>query len=159
VTVYSEVGKGTSFKVYLPALAPAEAERVEAAPRHLPTGKGELILIVDDEVAVRDITRLTLENYGYRVLVAANGAEGVAIYARHSNEIEIIISDMNMPIMDGAAMIRAVQAIRPDVKILSSSGLTPDINKRGGHAGVSAFISKPYTAEQLLQKLDELIKG
>jgi CheY-like chemotaxis protein len=159
VNVYSEVGQGTTFKVYLPALAPAEAERVEVTPRHLPMGRGELILIVDDEVAVRDITRLTLENYGYRVLVAANGAEGVAVYARHSNDIKVVLSDMNMPIMDGAAMIQAVRAIRPDVKILSSSGLTPDITKRAEQAGVFSFISKPYTAEQLLQKLDELING
>ena len=158
VTVYSEVGNGTSFKVYLPALAPAEAERVIVEQNHLPTGKGELILIVDDEVAVRDIARLTLENYGYRVLVAANGAEGVAIYARHANEIKIIISDMNMPVMDGAAMIQAVRSIQPDVKILSSSGLAPDVTKRAGQARISSFISKPYTAEQLLQKLDELLR-
>jgi two-component system cell cycle sensor histidine kinase/response regulator CckA len=160
VNVYSEVGKGTTFKVYLPALAPAQVERIDVTGRNLPSGKGEMILIVDDEVAVRDIARLTLENYGYRVLVAANGAEGIAVFARHVDEIKVILSDMNMPVMDGAAMTKAVRAINPEVRILSSSGLAPndDEAKRAEEAGISGFISKPYTAEQLLVKLDEMLQ-
>ena len=160
VTLNSEPGKGTAFKVHLPALETSHTSEARAARPKLPSGSGELILVVDDEGAIRDITRITLESYGYRVLTAGHGAEGVALYAKHADDIKLVISDMNMPIMDGAAMTKAVQAINRDVKVLTTSGLSPDldIGLRADQAGASAFLIKPYTAEQLLLKINELLK-
>jgi PAS domain S-box-containing protein len=160
VTVRSEVGKGTTFRVHLPAIGAAEAENARTLSPNLPAGNGELILIVDDEAAVRDIARMTLESYGYRVLVAANGVEGVAVYSTHATDIEVVISDMNMPVMSGSSMIDALRAINSDVKILLSSGLVVQggIAKRAEETGAAGYISKPYTAQQLLQKLDEILK-
>jgi len=160
VTLNSEPGKGTAFKVFLPALETAEGAEARPARPKLPSGSGELILVVDDEGAIRDITRITLESYGYRVVTAGHGAEGVAVYAKHADDIKLVISDMNMPIMDGAAMTKALQAIKPDVKVLTTSGLSPnlDIGLRADQAGAAGFLIKPYTAEQLLLKIDELLK-
>src|SRR5207244_5992336 len=97
VNLYSEVGKGTSFKVYLPALPASPASEHQAQQPALPLGHNELILVVDDEAAVRHICRLTLESCGYRVLLAGNGAEGLAPFAKHTSDIAIVISDLNMP--------------------------------------------------------------
>ena len=160
VTVHSEPGKGTEFKVYLPALEGMDTGQARASQPKLPSGAGELILVVDDEAAIRDIARVTLESYGYRVLTAGHGAEGVALYAKHADDIKLVISDMNMPIMDGAAMIKAVRAIKPNAKILTTSGLSPnaDFGLRADQAGASDFLIKPYTAELLLVKINELLK-
>jgi len=153
VRVYSETNKGTSFKVYLPALPGAEAEKSENRLRNLPAGHGELVLIVDDEAAMREVTKVTLENFGYRVITAANGAEGVGVFAKQSSEIKVVISDMNMPVMDGAAMILALRSIDPAVRVLSTSGLP-----QTGSDRPSGFLNKPYTAEQLLQALHEMLQ-
>jgi len=152
VNVSSEAGKGTVFYVYLPALPGPQGNRLQPVREKLPAGNGEVILVVDDEAAVREITQITLESYGYHVITAAHGAEGVALYAKNADRIQAIICDMNMPIMDGKAMIEAVRVINPTVRILSSSGL-------GEQPGSLHFIAKPYTAEQLLDKIHELLHG
>jgi len=117
-------------------------------------------LIVDDEAAMRDITRVTLENYGYRVLTAANGAEGVAMFAKQISEISAVISDMNMPVMDGSAMIQALRTIDPTVRVLSTSGLPHNCGgmKPNSETSVTTFLSKPYTAEELLKALHEVLQ-
>lgn len=158
VTVNSTVGKGTSFRIFLPALADPEAHRTEkVVPASLPSGHGELVLVVDDEASMRDITKVTLEHFGYRVVTATNGAEGIAMYAQHASDIRVIVSDMNMPVMGGDAMIQALRAINPEVRVLSTSGL-PRHGLEKPSGGFSASLNKPYTAEQLLQKLDELLR-
>ena len=159
INVYSEPGRGTSFKVYLSTLSTSTTQEDQGLQPALPAGNNELILVVDDEAAVRDICKLTLEGFGYRVLVARNGAEGLRIYATHTSEIAVVISDMNMPIMNGGTMMDAMRAINADVKILSSSGLNHYVETARGLTGSIAFISKPYTAEQLLRKIAELLKG
>jgi two-component system cell cycle sensor histidine kinase/response regulator CckA len=159
INVYSEPGRGTSFKVYLSTLSAATAQEDQGLQPALPAGNNELILVVDDEAAVRDICKLTLEGFGYRVLVARNGADGLRIYATHTSEIAVVISDMNMPIMNGGTMMDAMRAINADVKILSSSGLSHYVETARGLTGSIAFISKPYTAEQLLRKIAELLRG
>jgi len=159
INVYSEPGRGTSFKVYLSTLSASTAQEDQGLQPALPAGNNELILVVDDEAAVRDICKLTLEGFGYRVLVARNGADGLRIYATHTSEIAVVISDMNMPIMNGGTMMDAMRAINADVKILSSSGLSHYVETATGLTGSIAFISKPYTAEQLLRKIAELLRG
>jgi CheY-like chemotaxis protein len=157
--VESEVGKGTTFRIYLPS-DPALRSAVTVPPfaAILPRGQGEFILVADDEPAIRDITRQTLEASGYRVLTAADGAEAVALYAAHATEIALVITDMQMPIMDGAMTIQVLQRINPAVRIIAASGL--DSGKYGSaatSAGVHDFLPKPYTTETLLKIIREVI--
>lgn len=160
INVYSEVGKGTRFHVYLPAEATRlQAETVERAQTGLPTGRGEWILVVDDEAAIREVARRTLERYGYQVLIASNGAEAVAQYASHTPRVDLVLTDMAMPIMDGPALAVALRAIDPDVRIIGSSGLKSEgVNLAGVQATVAAFLPKPYTAEALLRTIDQVLR-
>jgi two-component system cell cycle sensor histidine kinase/response regulator CckA len=157
INVYSEVGRGTSFKVYLPALPGAAHKRAVAAREPLPVGAGELVLIVDDEAAVREIAKLTLETHGYRVVEAQDGAEGVARYAQHLREVRLVISDMDMPVMNGAAMIRSLERINPDVRVISASGLIQNGTLESSTPALRRSLPKPYTAEQLLHSVRELL--
>ena len=155
VNVYSEPGKGTTFKVCFPAMETSEAARKEqAAQASLPRGNGETILVVDDEASILTITSQTLQTFGYRVLTAGDGAEAVAVYAQHRHEIAVVVTDMMMPVMSGAATIHALKKIDPAVKIIAASGLDAngDIVKTSD-TGASHFLTKPYTAGTLLKAL------
>jgi two-component system, cell cycle sensor histidine kinase and response regulator CckA len=160
VTVDTELNKGTTFQVLLPA-SPVVAKRSalgNSAP--LPHGRGETILIVDDEVAIVSATREMLEKHGYKVEVAGNGREALAIFVRNNQAIELVLTDNMMPVMDGIELIRVLKEIDPQVKIIASSGLSRDL---GGSfraeelkaLDVKMFLSKPYTAEKLLIALHE----
>ncbi|MBI1803442.1 MAG: response regulator [Ignavibacteriae bacterium] len=158
IDVYSEVGRGTTFKIYFPALPEAEAREYEQAVAALPTGNGEMILVVDDEASIREITRETLQTYGYRVLSASNGAEAVALYAQRSIEIALVVTDMMMPYMDGMATIIALRKINPAVKVVVSSGFAPESRREEvNRLGVKAFLQKPYTADRLLQTVHDAL--
>ena len=155
ITCYSEVNKGTTFKVYLPASAtPAVMEKTTARQSKLPRGKNELVLVVDDEEPIRKVAQKTLERFGYRVLLAADGAEALSLFKSRSQSIAAVIMDVAMPVMDGHATISALQAIKPGIRIITSSGLSTD----GGAGelkipGVKHFIPKPYTADTMLDAL------
>jgi CheY-like chemotaxis protein len=158
INVYSEPKKGTQFTVYLPAIESARAERAEKIRVELPSGDGELILVVDDEDAIRQITKGTLETFGYRVLVASDGTEAVALYAQNLGEVEAVITDMMMPFMDGPATIRALQKMNPRVRVIAASGLAAaDKESEALALGVRMFLPKPYTAEKLLKALAEIL--
>jgi CheY-like chemotaxis protein len=154
INLESEEGKGTTFSIYLPATGMASVAGPASVEADLPAGNGELILIIDDEAAVRQITRATLEAYGYKVMTASDGAEGIEVFAENQRDINAVITDMMMPVMDGKAAIVAIRKIRPDVRIIAVSGLagkeklaSPSDEK------VQAFLTKPYTAENLLKAL------
>ena len=160
INVYSEPGRGTTFKVYLPALESFGETRKEPADTaaSMPRGNGETILVVDDEASILTITSQTLQAFGYRVLTAANGAAAVAIYAKSSSDISAVLTDMMMPIMDGPATIHALLQINPSVKIVAASGL----NLNGGEAkvasaGIKHFLTKPYTAATLLKSIRAIL--
>jgi CheY-like chemotaxis protein len=158
ISTYSEPRKGTRFAVYLPASEAAAAERVERKRLDLPEGRGELVLVVDDEEAIRQITKGTLETFNYRVLVAADGTEAVAVYAQHREEVAVVLTDMMMPFMDGPATIRALRKIDPRVRVIAASGLAVgDKAAEAAAVGVHAFLAKPYTAEKLLKALAEIL--
>jgi CheY-like chemotaxis protein len=161
IHVYSELGKGSRFKVYLPAdLTPLEAAGPEDDETRLPRGRGELILVVDDEEPVRTVTARTLERFGYRAVTASNGAEALSVFVRNQAEIAVVLTDMTMPILDGPATIVALKAIDPGVRIIASSGLNANghIAKVRG-SGVEHFVPKPYTAELLLRVLRKALGG
>jgi PAS domain S-box-containing protein len=156
--VYSEVGKGTAFKLYLPAITSAAGVSIIAEEPTLPLGHGELILVIDDEYSVRQITRQTLEAFGYRVLLASDGSEAVALFAVQQNDISLVITDMMMPIMDGNATIRVLNKIRPGLRIIAASGLNENhVVAKAMSNGVKHFLAKPYTAESLLTKIREAL--
>jgi two-component system cell cycle sensor histidine kinase/response regulator CckA len=156
----TEIGQGTTFEVFLPAdrkAAVSELSGVEDS--HLPRGNGETVLVVDDEPAIRRIVQGTLERYGYRVLLAENGAEGLSQYAAHRTEVAVVFTDMAMPVLDGATLILALRKMNPQVRIVACSGVASiDGVARAREAGVSDFVPKPYTAETLLQTLRKLLR-
>jgi PAS domain S-box-containing protein len=159
IHVYSEVGMGTRFKIYLPADVSTEAAALATSEQtSLPRGAGELILVVDDEESVRTVTSRTLERYGYRALTAANGAEALSLYAEHAGEIAVVLTDMSMPVLDGPATITALRDLDPQVTIIGSSGLDADAKVKSALGPEPHnFIAKPYTAEALLQMLQRVI--
>ena len=158
--VYSEPGRGTTFKIYLPAASHEVIRAQSPAAIELPRGKGELVLIVDDEEPIRHVTKNTLEAFGYRVLVAQDGAEAVALFAQYRSEVSLVVTDMMMPIMDGPAAILAIRHIRPDARIIATSGLSSlrDLAK-GIPDTVKFHLSKPYTADKLLQTVRQALIG
>jgi CheY-like chemotaxis protein len=156
VSVYSEVGSGTRFKVYLPA---AEGmETLSPKDLSLPKGHGELILVVDDEPAIQDITRTSLESHNYQTLIANDGIEAIALYAKHMDKISAVLMDIMLPRLDGLTAIRTLQKINPQVRIIATTGLMSN-NKLDTIAGigVNTFLSKPYTVNELLLALQKVM--
>ena len=154
ITVYTEPGRGTTFKVHLPAITSATPAPLLEDIVSLPRGNGEHILVIDDEASILTITSQTLAAFGYRTLTASNGAEALGIYAEHRSDIRVVLTDMAMPLMDGAATIYALVRMNPNVKIIAASGLNANGNvARAAETGVKHFLMKPYTAEALLKTL------
>jgi PAS domain S-box-containing protein len=158
LTVYSEPGKGTRFKAYLPAADSAEHRPTSESHAEAPIGQGELILVADDEFAVREIVRVTLEAHNYQVATADDGTEALAVYAERRNEIKLVIVDVMMPYMDGPATMRALQRMNPGVKLIAVSGLMEkDRMDEFPDESRIAFLAKPFTTEQLLVTLRRLL--
>ncbi len=154
IKVYSVLGKGTEFKVFFPAT------KGEVNLTHLeevmPNGKGELILIVDDEESIREVTKISLENYNYKTILASDGVEAIALYSRYQQEISVVIMDMTMPNLDGATTISTLRNLNPSAKIIATSGLA-DNHKFIIDNDVQTFLLKPYTISQLLQALTQIL--
>jgi hypothetical protein len=157
VTVSSKLGKGAQFKIFLPAVE--DTSDYPEAEFDLPAGKGELILVVDDEAPIREIAKNSLKTYNYRVLTANDGVEAIALYAQHKDDIRLVLVDMMMPLLDGANTIRALHKLNPHIKIVGSSGLVPNLPlPEVSMAGAQAFLPKPYTTQELLQTLHHLLQ-
>jgi PAS domain S-box-containing protein len=158
VNVYTEPGKGSRFTIYLPALEKAPAAAAPPGRRDLPEGRGEVVLVIDDEQPILVTARATLEAHGYRVLTAARGAEGVEVY-RKSGAVRAVLLDMMMPGLDGPATMRRLLEIDPRAQIIAASGLkAPDRVAAAVAAGAINFLPKPYTDEQLLRALAEILR-
>jgi CheY-like chemotaxis protein len=153
--VQSAPGRGARFTVYLPAADAPAAPLAEPGERKSPSGKGELLLVVDDEAALLHMTRLVLTKGGYRVVSAANGAEAVALYTQQSQAIQAVLTDMMMPVMSGAQTIQALRRLNPAVKVIAFSGLytgatTGATADQAVAPAVQAVLPKPYTIPDLL---------
>jgi CheY-like chemotaxis protein len=161
INVYSEEHKGTTFKVFLPAI-PSEAIQTHKIldVSNLLKGSGECVLVVDDEEAIRKIAQHTLNRFGYRVMLASDGSEALEIYKKNQDDIDLVLTDMAMPVMDGPTTIAALKKINPAVKIIASSGFSSstDPGKLPG-SGVECLVPKPYTAEMLLKALHQALKS
>ena len=161
VTVESEVNRGTRFRVYMPAVTSSPVDKPTQSSRPtLPRGDGETILLVDDEAAFREITQATLEKYGYRVLSAADGTEGLAIFMQNRNDIHLVMTDIMMPVMDGAALIRSLQKMDVKVKFIAISGLLESEKAAVSEAAPDVpvdFLPKPFSTESLLLTVNEVL--
>ncbi len=157
--IESKLGKGTQFRVYLPA-KPDSAQVAVVPAEAPPRGQGEVILVVDDEESIRMMTRRILEQYGYRVLVASEGTEAVMVFAQHASEINLMLTDLMMPLMDGATLIRTLQRMAPTVKVVAATGAT-DLGQMAAarRLGVKIILHKPYAPAALLHGVRAALDG
>ena len=159
INIYSEVDKGTTFRVYLPAAEDIQEDYQAEENEEVPRGNGELVLLVDDEDSIRHITKITLENSGYTVITAPDGPDALALYAVERERVKVVIMDMMMPIMDGPTTVRSLRRIDPGVKVIGMSGLRDNEKLVGsGENGIQAFLAKPYTSEVLLRMINRVLK-
>ncbi len=157
VNVYSEPGH-TSFKVFLPANNAVEATVTVAPLPAARDGHGERILVVDDEVCIRTAAQALLERSGYHAVLAEDGVSALALYAQHPDEIDLILTDLAMPLMDGFSLIRAVRKLNPRQKIILSTGRDEDLQSPEIRSlGVEACLMKPHSSEKLLSTLEETL--
>ncbi len=158
IRVYSEPGRGTKFKVYLPAQTSVSTHVETKKAVEMPRGNGETILLVDDELAVRQITQQTLHAFGYRVVTAEDGTEAVKIFAGRHQEIAVVLTDMMMPLMDGPTTIQILRKIDPGVRVIAASGLAAESHiAQVTRLGIKHFLPKPYTASALLNALRQTL--
>ena len=158
VTVHSEVGRGTTFQIYLPSVGcAAPADSRSTAPQPLPTGSGT-VLVVEDDDQVRGLTRLTLESLGYAVIEAPDGKEALRACKAHPGPIDVLVTDVVMPGLSGRQVAEQLGQIRPEVKVLYVSGYTDDaVVRHGVFQADVAFLQKPFTAASLGAKLREVL--
>jgi PAS domain S-box-containing protein len=158
IRINTEAGKGTEFRIYLPALPAAEATEARTAKPALPMGHGEMIMVMDDEQAVREITKTTLESCGYRVVTAANGLLGITCFGEYKDDIKVVVSDTDMPYMDGLIAIHAIQKMKPDVHVIIASGGKPESEPLENiDASRVVRLNKPFTVDRLLTMVAEAI--
>lgn len=156
----SNKGSGTTLTLYLPADAHQNESTGAATPEDTHEGEGKLVLVADDELFIRETIKRTLEGGGYEVLTAQDGTEALAVYAGNQKNIDIVVTNVEMPFMDGPALCRALKKLNPDVRILVSSGhkqreKVAEIKS----CGVENFLAKPYTADQLADRVRTIIEG
>lgn len=157
--VSSVLGEGTSFRVFLPLEEKVRTKVAKPESRGLLKGEGETILVVDDEAAIRSLTQRLLQMSGYKVLLASSGAEAVALLAERQESVDLVITDIMMPGMDGSALIQSLRENRPGVKIIACSGLDfSGLNLPEEIKDSLAFLAKPFNAQDLLAAVKKAIR-
>lgn len=157
INVSSQLGKGTTFQIFFPAVDSIEVLSVEEELKEkMPQGRGELILIVDDEEDNRKIIQMLLEESGYRVLTANNGEEAILIQQKHRDEIELILMDLMMPVIDGATAISIIIEEDPQAKIIVTSGLIEQ-KAIDNLPNLKGYLSKPFTVEKVLENINKAL--
>jgi CheY-like chemotaxis protein len=156
IEVASRPGEGTRFDVYLPAAQKTKA--VEAEAKTAPAESGKCILVADDEDMVRDYVVEALEGLGYRTQTARNGREALDVFGRHKSDVDLILLDVNMPLMSGREACRELRRIRSDVRILVTTGLCiEDEARQFLKEGAKDFLQKPFTVDRLSAKVAEVL--
>ncbi len=156
----SAVGRGTSFKIYLPALKNKVAPELERESKELPRGQGETILIVDDEVEILQMTSETLAAYGYQTLMANGGDDALQQCRQSPTPIDLALVDMMMPRMDGIATIQGLKQLSPTLKIITTSGLADSRKLAEATAlGASAFLDKPCPPGKMIQTIASVLRA
>jgi PAS domain S-box-containing protein len=156
IIVYSEIGRGTTFKVYLPATTATGEE--EPGPPTQPRGGNETILLIEDDTALRHLERGILEQFGYHVIEAADGEEGLRLYYEVNGKVDCLLLDVIMPKKNGREVYEEIRRLRPDIKALFTSGYTTDVIRRHGLLEEHFdFLPKPATPAEMLRKLREVL--
>jgi two-component system cell cycle sensor histidine kinase/response regulator CckA len=150
ITLDSRPGAGTKFRVFFPISAVRHAAR--SSPVQVVRGSGA-VLVVDDEDVIRKIAKTALQRLGYVVLTAANGEFAVELYSRNSEQIDVVLLDMVMPVMSGEETLKRLLEIRPDATVVAMSGFDEREAKRCFGNGIAEFLQKPFTASQLAAKI------
>lgn len=160
INVYSEPGKGSVFKIYLPR-QPGESEEVRKEKfEEIPQGRGELVLLVEDEAAMLRMGQMMLERLGYRVLTANRPSQAMRLAGDHSGEIDLLITDVVMPEMSGRELTRQVHAVHPRLKVMYMSGYTANaIVHRGELEPGVHFIQKPFSMKDLAAGVRKVLDG
>lgn len=158
ITLESKLKQGTKFKIHLPASEVKETLVVEKEPYDIFAGQGEMILVVDDEISVREITKATLEASNYEVLTANDGTEAIAIYLQEKEKISLVITDNIMPFMDGLTTIKALRKIDPTTKVILASGVSTTNAVNDETYNINGVLQKPYTTEKLLKLVKEVLR-
>ena len=158
ITVYSEPGRGTEFKMFIPASSEKENKSRSIVHNAPLVGGNETILIIDDEKEIKQIGREILQNYGYKVLVGEDGQDGLTVYKNNINDIDLIILDLIMPGMSGREVLVEIMKIRKDTKVIVASGYSANgpVHDALGE-GAKRFIDKPYTLKQLIINVREVL--
>jgi len=158
VNIYSEPGKGTTVKIYLPRHSEKPEEKPEAVPTAIPRGRGETVLVVEDDAQVLHLARKTLEMLGYKVLTSANPVEAIAIAREHDGALHLLITDVVLPEMSGKDLAGEVLKIRPAIQTLYMSGYTANVIAHHGvlDKGIH-FIGKPFSPDSLARKVREAL--
>jgi CheY-like chemotaxis protein len=157
VWAYSEVGVGTTFKVYLPLEAGSIHPASVAPP--LARASGEHVLVVEDEPTVRYMTSRALKEHGYNVLEASDGPEALRLVEHQNGKLDLIITDVIIPGLDGMELARRAASLRPDVPVLFMSGYTDhDIVRRGLLDSDQPFLQKPFTPDALIRRVADLLE-
>jgi CheY-like chemotaxis protein len=159
ISVYSEVGRGTTFRVFLPAEVNDRAEKQAETSLEFFNGNGELILAVDDDPAIVEVIRRILEGHNYRVLTAKDGPEALALIAEQK-EVAAVLTDISLPYMDGVALVRAIKKMRPEIVFVATSGQgeeprLPELES----LQVKNFLTKPYGTKRFLQTIQDALAG
>ncbi|HMQ03103.1 MAG TPA: PAS domain S-box protein [Pyrinomonadaceae bacterium] len=155
LSVYSHPGLGSRFSIYFPSVVSPQAESAAATAKvDLAAGKGETILLVDDEESIRIAAQATLERYGYSVMTAVDGANALSILKNDAWKPGLVVTDLAMPTMDGLTTIRKIREAYPELKIVAMSGMaTSEQSAELAALNVAGFISKPFSAETLLRTI------
>jgi CheY-like chemotaxis protein len=155
----SDPGKGTTFRIYLPQVAAATAPAAVAGVAEVPRGRGETVLVVEDERSLRVTCSLFLEALGYKVLAAETPGEALKLTEQHPGDIHVMLTDVVMPGMDGRQLTERISAIKPGVQVVFMSGYTSDVIAQRGvlDEGVQ-FLSKPFTRDDLARKMREVLE-
>jgi CheY-like chemotaxis protein len=159
IVVHTTPGEGSRFTILLPRVDDAPPESPSALPiamaRH-----AETVLVVEDERALRDLTARILRSAGYTVIQAGNGEEALALLGIHEGRVHLMLTDVVMPRMNGRELAICVAVLRPDVKVLYTSGYTDDaILRHGVLEDARRFISKPFTAADLRRKVSDVLNS
>jgi PAS domain S-box-containing protein len=158
LTLDTAPGRGTTFHIYFPADVADEERSTKPTEEKLREGNDELILVVDDESALRDVASSTLEAYRYRAVVAEDGARALEIFRERRDEIRLVVTDMMMPRVGGAELVREVRAIEPQARIIIMTGMRiPDDIQVGDIQSVDGVLQKPFTSEELLRAVQEVL--
>ena len=161
ISVESEVNEGSTFNIYIPAeLSTSNIQPTPEGKASHPVVNGELILLVDDNIEFRKVTQETLENHGYKVLVAEDGTEALAQFTKHGNDVKVMITDIAMPHLDGTTLVRTLKRMNSEMKFIVSTGLGEKSTiQKFEDLGVKIFLKKPYNTDTLIGALHDVKKS